>query len=270
MMLGSLPRRRRQAGESGAPLLIGEGIETALSGMQMSGHPAWAALSTSGLRALDLPEDVRDIIVLADGDDAGEAAALDCGWRWKREGRRVRIARPPTREGFQRHADGPRAPHRGGRAMNDEHAKDPFADAEEIHDPLEDLVERTKTDPGAPFAPDVLAALAALKKADRAAFETLRARLKKADCRVTTLDKAIAEASGDKGGRGPTQADILIELARPPNCSIRRTEPALPISTSMAIARPGRSAARASAAGWPAASSRRRRARPAPRRCSRR
>ena len=35
------------------------------------------------------------MIVLADGDDAGEAAARDCAWRWKREGRRVRIARPP-------------------------------------------------------------------------------------------------------------------------------------------------------------------------------
>jgi hypothetical protein len=31
----------------------------------------------------------------ADGDEPGEAAARDCAWRWKREGRRVRIARPP-------------------------------------------------------------------------------------------------------------------------------------------------------------------------------
>jgi DNA primase len=38
---------------------------------------------------------VRDVIVLADGDNAGEAAARDCACRWKREGRRVRIARPP-------------------------------------------------------------------------------------------------------------------------------------------------------------------------------
>ena len=38
---------------------------------------------------------MRDVIVLADGDEAGEAAARDCAWRWKREGRRVRIARPP-------------------------------------------------------------------------------------------------------------------------------------------------------------------------------
>jgi hypothetical protein len=76
-------------------LLVGEGIETCLSAMQATGHPAWAALSTSGLRALDLPADVRDVIVLADSDAAGEAAARDCAWRWTREGRRVRIARPP-------------------------------------------------------------------------------------------------------------------------------------------------------------------------------
>jgi putative DNA primase/helicase len=58
-------------------------------------YPAWAALSTSGLRSLDLPTNVSDVIVLADGDEAGEAAARDCGSRWKRQGRRVRIARPP-------------------------------------------------------------------------------------------------------------------------------------------------------------------------------
>jgi hypothetical protein len=76
-------------------LMVGESIETCLAAMQETGHPSWAALSTSGLRSLDLPNEVRDIIVLADGDDPGEAAAQDCGRRWKREGRRVRIARPP-------------------------------------------------------------------------------------------------------------------------------------------------------------------------------
>src|SRR5262249_45209381 len=76
-------------------LMVGEGIETCLAAMQATGHPAWAALSTAGLRALDLPADVRDVIVLADGDAGGETAARDCAWRWKRQGRRVRIARPP-------------------------------------------------------------------------------------------------------------------------------------------------------------------------------
>ena len=86
--------------------------------------------------------------------------------------------------------------------------------AEEICDPLEGLAERTATDPGAPFVPDTLVRLVALKKEDRAAFEALRAQLKGAGARVTALDEAIAEESGDTGGRGPTQADILVDLAQ--------------------------------------------------------
>jgi hypothetical protein len=76
-------------------LMIGEGIETCFAAVQATGNPAWAALSTSGLRTLDLPGVVHEVIVLADGDEPGLAAARDCAWRWKREGRRVRIARPP-------------------------------------------------------------------------------------------------------------------------------------------------------------------------------
>jgi len=86
--------------------------------------------------------------------------------------------------------------------------------AEEVRDPLEGLVERTAADPGAAFVPDVLECLMALKRDDRAAFEALRAQLKKAGCRLTALDDAIAEESGEAGGRRPTQADILIELAQ--------------------------------------------------------
>ena len=86
--------------------------------------------------------------------------------------------------------------------------------AEEVRDPLEGLVEKTRIDPGAPFTPEVLAHLAALKKDDRAAFEKLRAQLKDG-CRVTALDEALAEASGEvSDGRGATQADILIDLAQ--------------------------------------------------------
>ena len=95
MMLGPCRGGAVRLGEPGEVLMIGEGIETCLAAMQATGHPAWAALSTSGLRALDLPGCVREVIVLADGDDPGEAAARDCALRWMRQGRRVRIARPP-------------------------------------------------------------------------------------------------------------------------------------------------------------------------------
>ncbi len=86
--------------------------------------------------------------------------------------------------------------------------------AEEVRDPLEGLVERTAADAGAAFVPEVIERLVALRRDDRAAFEGLRAQLKKAGCRVTTLDDVMAEEGGEAGGRGPTQADILIELAQ--------------------------------------------------------
>lgn len=86
--------------------------------------------------------------------------------------------------------------------------------AEAIPDPLAGLVEKTATDPGAPFMQEALEAISALKQDNRAAFEALRSQLKKAGCRVTVLDDAIAEENGDQGGRGPTQADILIDLAQ--------------------------------------------------------
>ena len=86
--------------------------------------------------------------------------------------------------------------------------------AEELRDPLDGLVERATIDPGAPFAPEVLERLAALKKDDRPAFESLRAQLKEAGCRVTALDEAIAEENGGIDRRDLTQADILIDLAR--------------------------------------------------------
>jgi putative DNA primase/helicase len=95
MMLGPCRGGVLRLAKAGEVLMVGEGIETCLAAMQATGFPAWAALSTSGMRALDLPKDVRDVIVLADGDNAGEAAAHDTARRWKSEGRRARIARPP-------------------------------------------------------------------------------------------------------------------------------------------------------------------------------
>jgi hypothetical protein len=72
--------------------------------------------------------------------------------------------------------------------------------AEEVRDPLDELVEKAAGDPGAAFSPEALAELASLKSDDRAKFERVRAQLKDAGGRVTALDKAIAEESGDGGG----------------------------------------------------------------------
>src|SRR5438067_129290 len=65
MMLGRCRGGAVRLGPISDRLMVAEGIETALSVMQATGRPAWAALSTSGLRTLELPVDVRDVIVLA-------------------------------------------------------------------------------------------------------------------------------------------------------------------------------------------------------------
>ena len=51
-------------------------------------------------------------------------------------------------------------------------AKPDVEDVVDATDPLAGLVEKTAADPGAPFAPEILASLADLRKADRAAFES--------------------------------------------------------------------------------------------------
>lgn len=95
MTLGPIAGAAVRLAPVAARLAVGEGIETCLSVMQETGLPTWAALSTTGLKLLELPDVVREVVILADGDDEGEAAARAAALRWKREGRRVQIARPP-------------------------------------------------------------------------------------------------------------------------------------------------------------------------------
>jgi hypothetical protein len=83
-----------------AELMIGEGIETTLSAMQATGRPGWAAGSASALRAMALPPTVCAVVLLVDGDDAGEAATKAAAMRWLSEGRRVRLARAPAGKDF--------------------------------------------------------------------------------------------------------------------------------------------------------------------------
>jgi putative DNA primase/helicase len=100
MMLGPCRGGAVRLAAAGSSVMVGEGIETCLAAMLATKRPAWAALSTSGLKSLQLPLTIEDVVVLADGDDPGEAAAVHCARQWVREGRRVRIARPPRGTDF--------------------------------------------------------------------------------------------------------------------------------------------------------------------------
>jgi hypothetical protein len=74
-------------------ILLGEGIETVLSAMQLTGMPGWAAGSAMALRLLVLPPTVRRVIILVDGDDEGEHASQAAAARWFYEDREVKLAR---------------------------------------------------------------------------------------------------------------------------------------------------------------------------------
>jgi len=93
-MLGPCQGGAVRLSEPAQSLAVGEGIETCLSVLQATGKPVWAALSTSGLKSLDLPRVVREVTVLADADEAGAEAAVFAGRRWRDAGFIVKIARP--------------------------------------------------------------------------------------------------------------------------------------------------------------------------------
>jgi len=60
-----------------APLVVAEGIESALSllsGLLRGPVNVWASLSTSGMKALILPPTPGKLIVATDGDDPGRMA----------------------------------------------------------------------------------------------------------------------------------------------------------------------------------------------------
>jgi len=79
----------------GPELVIGEGIESSASAGRMLGLPAWSAISAGNMACgLVLPPEVRSLVIAVDADPSGERAAREAAWRWQREGRRVRLARP--------------------------------------------------------------------------------------------------------------------------------------------------------------------------------
>ncbi len=95
MSLGPVAGGAVRLGLAGRELAVCEGIESALSFQQATGITTWAALSVPGVRSLALPKEISAVVLGPDGDDPGERAAVEAAKRFVREGRKVRIARPP-------------------------------------------------------------------------------------------------------------------------------------------------------------------------------
>ncbi|MGH7120239.1 MAG: DUF7146 domain-containing protein [Acetobacteraceae bacterium] len=80
---------------SAPAIIVAEGIESAVAAGKLCRLPAWSAVSAGNMaRAMVLPEVVRSIVISVDRDPAGERAAREAAWRWKREGRHVRLLKP--------------------------------------------------------------------------------------------------------------------------------------------------------------------------------
>jgi Toprim domain len=198
----------------GAPLLIGEGLETVLTPMQATGYTGAATLGTSGLKALDLPDGFKDVILLGENDGGKSAAAIaKAAPELKKRGIRVRVAWPV--EGFKDFND--MVMGAADRTAAFAAVRKAIEDAEDFVDPLDDLLERTNTDPGVPFEPETLRRLAELRANDQPAFERLRSKLKEeTDCRLGELDAALLKLAKEDSDAGDdfNQAETLIEIAK--------------------------------------------------------
>jgi hypothetical protein len=96
-MLGPVAGAAVRLGD-GPDIVVAEGIETALSAVELFSWPSYAALSAPGVRTLKLPPHVRRIVIAADGDDEGRDAAHEAAHKWLDEGRKVRVLESPERK----------------------------------------------------------------------------------------------------------------------------------------------------------------------------
>ena len=72
---------------------LAEGIETALSAMQMYGDPVWAACG-SNLAGVIIPDTVKRVIIYADNGEPGERAAEKAAELFHAQGRSVTLSHP--------------------------------------------------------------------------------------------------------------------------------------------------------------------------------
>jgi hypothetical protein len=97
-MLGAVGGGAVRLVDAPGALVVAEGVETGLSlasGLLRAPAAVWAALSTSGMKALRLPRMAGDLTVAGDSDPAGEAAAVALAERALALGWRVKLLNPP-------------------------------------------------------------------------------------------------------------------------------------------------------------------------------
>lgn len=94
MTFGILGDGAVRLGRAGRTLGIAEGIETALSAMQIYSLPVWAVLGAGRLGTLALPDAVEQVMIFADRGDVGEREAERAAESYEAAGRRAQVMLP--------------------------------------------------------------------------------------------------------------------------------------------------------------------------------
>ena len=106
-MLGPVSGSAVRLSDGAGPLVVAEGIETALSlrdGLVHLEPRAWAALSAGGVARLELPKPAGELVVASDPDTSGRKAAETLARRAWAAGWRVKVLEPPAAGDWNAHA----------------------------------------------------------------------------------------------------------------------------------------------------------------------
>lgn len=95
LSLGRVRGGAIRLGETAGELILCEGLEDGLSlAQELPGATIWAAPGAGMLVSMMLPAGVSAVVIAADNDAAGEAAAIRAAERFASEGRSTRVMRP--------------------------------------------------------------------------------------------------------------------------------------------------------------------------------
>jgi putative DNA primase/helicase len=94
MMLGSCGGAAVWLGTPDGRCIVGEGIETTLSAMQLWGLPGCAALSAGGMERLSMKDLPLRVLIAADADKVGIGSAMALELRLRALGKSAQVFRP--------------------------------------------------------------------------------------------------------------------------------------------------------------------------------
>jgi putative DNA primase/helicase len=96
---GPLGNGAVRLGPAGDVLGLAEGVETAVSAMEMTSIPVWASLGAKRLHRVELPVCVKEVHIFIDNDEPGRSAARQTAEVHRNLGRRVVLRSPPDQCG---------------------------------------------------------------------------------------------------------------------------------------------------------------------------